>query len=247
MGAISLAPSTTPKKQIIMIPKNSSIFVLGAGMIASAHAVSIVLVDGSFETSQLEQVDADSAWKQPASGWYTYNSSKAASGIETNNDGFWNIPSTHGNNSAYATSSSSTDGGSIYQNVSLSAGSYSWTVAVGSSTGAAKQDGLFSLNVYQSTGGGTGLVLVAETAVETIAFGTDFTDYTLNFSIDTDGTYAVGVRNRGYVADSQPDNPAESTVFFDNARLNSVSAVPEPSSTALLGLGGLALILRRRK
>ena len=29
--------------------------------------------------------------------------------------------------------------------------------------------------------------------------------------------------------------------------INTVSAVPEPSSTALLGLGGLALILRRRK
>ena len=29
--------------------------------------------------------------------------------------------------------------------------------------------------------------------------------------------------------------------------LNALTAVPEPSSTALLGLGGLALILRRRK
>ena len=31
------------------------------------------------------------------------------------------------------------------------------------------------------------------------------------------------------------------------ANFNTVSSVPEPSSTALLGLGGLALILRRRK
>lgn len=34
---------------------------------------------------------------------------------------------------------------------------------------------------------------------------------------------------------------------FDEVAFSSVSAVPEPSSTALLGLGGLALILRRRK
>ena len=35
-------------------------------------------------------------------------------------------------------------------------------------------------------------------------------------------------------------------VRFDNVRLDA-EAVPEPSTTALLGLGGLALVLRRRK
>lgn len=34
---------------------------------------------------------------------------------------------------------------------------------------------------------------------------------------------------------------------LDDIRTNGITAVPEPSSTALLGLGGLALILRRRK
>lgn len=36
------------------------------------------------------------------------------------------------------------------------------------------------------------------------------------------------------------------TDFFDNFEVTG-TAIPEPSSTALLGLGGLALILRRRK
>ncbi|MFC4993329.1 GntR family transcriptional regulator [Rubritalea tangerina] len=34
---------------------------------------------------------------------------------------------------------------------------------------------------------------------------------------------------------------------FDDIIVNDFVAVPEPSTTALLGLGGLALILRRRK
>ena len=38
---------------------------------------------------------------------------------------------------------------------------------------------------------------------------------------------------------------AGETVFLN--AVNDFTAVPEPSSTALLGLGGLALILRRRK
>lgn len=37
------------------------------------------------------------------------------------------------------------------------------------------------------------------------------------------------------------------TTNFDGFRIDAVAAVPEPSSTALLGLSGLALILRRRR
>ena len=37
------------------------------------------------------------------------------------------------------------------------------------------------------------------------------------------------------------------SVEFDNVRLSFAAFVPEPSSTALLGLGGLALILRRKR
>ena len=41
-------------------------------------------------------------------------------------------------------------------------------------------------------------------------------------------------------------SPEDSTALIDNVTITATT-VPEPSSTALLGLGGLALILRRRK
>ncbi len=39
----------------------------------------------------------------------------------------------------------------------------------------------------------------------------------------------------------------DATSLFGIMKFNDAVAVPEPSSTALLGLGGFALILRRRK
>ncbi|WP_435892612.1 PEP-CTERM sorting domain-containing protein [Oceaniferula spumae] len=51
---------------------------------------------------------------------------------------------------------------------------------------------------------------------------------------------------RIYVDDRASNNDTSSATFVDNVVLTG-DAVPEPSSVALLGLGGLALILRRRK
>jgi len=52
----------------------------------------------------------------------------------------------------------------------------------------------------------------------------------------------IGIQLLGDVGDD--GNGTENYAFMDNVQLQSV---PEPSSMALLGLGGLALILRRRK
>ena len=48
-------------------------------------------------------------------------------------------------------------------------------------------------------------------------------------------------------ADGQVDGDSFADIFEVNGNTLSLVAVPEPSSTALLGLGALALILRRKK
>ena len=61
------------------------------------------------------------------------------------------------------------------------------------------------------------------------------------FALDIPGSY-----NGGEAFAKNSSNTSGWDQHFE-ANFNTVSSVPEPSSTALLGLGGLALILRRRK
>jgi hypothetical protein len=66
--------------------------------------------------------------------------------------------------------------------------------------------------------------------------------------VSTGGTvqWEIGAREDGFLIDSFAFVSTGQSVT-DTELDNAVTAVPEPSSTALLGLGGLALILRRRK
>lgn len=59
------------------------------------------------------------------------------------------------------------------------------------------------------------------------------------------GQFAIGT----FTADGTDPDLTLDTNGFGNAHITAwqIRSVPEPSSTALLGLGGLALILRRRK
>jgi len=73
------------------------------------------------------------------------------------------------------------------------------------------------------------------------------TDFQLNLSYDETAQTAGDVLQLRFINTTDlPSGSADwsATALIDNV---SVTAVPEPSSAALLGLGGLALILRRRK
>ncbi|WP_227021327.1 PEP-CTERM sorting domain-containing protein [Oceaniferula marina] len=95
--------------------------------------------------------------------------------------------------------------------------------------------------------------LGAELLVELIGTGANTgNDITVGTFVDTtDGTiqfvssnFTATVGGEYQIQLSSANSPDGNHVFVDNIGL---TAVPEPSSAALLGLGGLALILRRRK
>lgn len=131
-------------------------------------------------------------------------------------------------------------------------GGFSWLdiIATNSSNGFVAADGsidyiLFTTN--DNTIGGTRDVIQTwqsgplETtgATEMESFG-----QTVAYAgpLDTDG----GAARTVFVSFETNEANARSFARIDDVTLN-VTSIPEPSSTALLGLSGLALILRRRK
>ncbi|MDB4409051.1 PEP-CTERM sorting domain-containing protein, partial [Akkermansiaceae bacterium] len=61
-------------------------------------------------------------------------------------------------------------------------------------------------------------------------------------------TFRMGATRAGNYVDGQAyDNSNGGQAQINALQVRDLGVVPEPSSTALLGLGGLALILRRRK
>lgn len=73
--------------------------------------------------------------------------------------------------------------------------------------------------------------------------GGPFSDPQINFTLPSTGFYTVVVGEFG-----SPDPVVGPAYAYEVTLTNTgIAAVPEPSSAALLGLGGLALVFRRRK
>jgi hypothetical protein len=86
---------------------------------------------------------------------------------------------------------------------------------------------------------GIDLLTIDGANTETLGAGTTFSGGALTYSFDDAVTSAELFI--GFEADGTGDHWTLDDVSFDG------TAIPEPTTTALLGLGGLALILRRRK
>ena len=126
---------------------------------------------------------------------------------------------------------------------------------------------VFFLEVWTNLGGTNGFSLggLVATSVDSYALDTVDASQTWNFSdetltdgqsyfvrftdgLGTDVATRVGYENGAYADGEGINNGALFGGGWDAAMtVNTDAPVPEPSSTALLGLGGLALILRRRK
>lgn len=217
----------------------------------TANAASIVITNHSFEDGNL------TGWTNPGAN---VTDLTVTLPVDANYAGSTSgdLPSTADGDFA-ATLTLGGDYGYIRQDtgVTIVAGeTYTLTVAVGARTDTGLPVITAPGNILLRLGHGTGglgyittyeetqLVGSAEQAAGGLVAG-GFFDMTASFT--------AGAADAGQVlsiligAAKGASSDAGGTYDFDNVRLTDTAAVPEPSTTALLGLGGLALILRRRK
>ena len=161
----------------------------------------------------------------PPAGWLTDVGGASRNGNAS-------LPSTDGIRDVWTNT-----GYTVYQTVGevIQLGTtYTLTIDIGT-RGWATATGTFRL--YGDAGFATAIG-GAESAVAVTTDNTWITDQSVSFTATAaEAGQLLGV-SFGTTAGTQNE--------WDNVRLTAV-AVPEPTTTALLGLGGLALILRRRK
>lgn len=123
-----------------------------------------------------------------------------------------------------------------------------WTLAAGSTKAVGPAAGRFNagaLTIPTAAPGGTIDAVVA-------AWQGSATTFAAAYTAATPGSAnGVGVSGKFTVATSNPNTvpppPPASIVIPANIVTSPVSAVPEPTTLALLGLGGVALLIARRR
>ncbi|MDG1357598.1 MAG: PEP-CTERM sorting domain-containing protein, partial [Akkermansiaceae bacterium] len=110
---------------------------------------------------------------------------------------------------------------------------YTMTVAIGDHD-AGGRPGFSGYDIRLLAGGST----VASISSTTTPGDGTFTDVSFSYTAQAGDSGLLGIELQ------EINGGSGKAVDFDNVRL---SFVPEPSSTALLGLGGLAFIFRRKR
>ncbi len=103
-------------------------------------------------------------------------------------------------------------------------------------------DNVHTVELFYSIGGGSNVSLGNFTTGSPANEGGTFDSYTINFAspLATADTVTWTLQFVDATADGNPD-----FTYFDNVTLSGV--VPEPTSAALLGLGALSLLARRKR
>jgi len=199
----------------------------------SAHAATLAIVNPSFEDDDAP----DNSFLSVAAGWTLVGN---PTGTQDFNDGQSPQP-TDGEQHGFA----SFQPASLSQLTThaISAGeTYTLTVDVGQLTNFSGSEA--TIYLFGSTAGfGTPLANVNGTAQQAgiaPASGAYLLDQTVTYT-----ALASGDPFEGQQIGIALVNSVGTQTLFDNVRLEAVG-VPEPSSLALLGLGGLALLRRKR-
>ena len=105
-----------------------------------------------------------------------------------------------------------------------------------------------SINLWRN-GGGAPDTMAFEVSVDGgafVAFGTGDTEASTGLAANRDFNFTGDVSGSSIVVRFAPTS-STGNLHISDIVVTGTTNVPEPSSAALLGLGGLALILRRRK
>ena len=204
-------------------------------MMPLAAIAGLTLASGSVNAATV----ADFGFELDDGSWTFVANANIQSGVQAHGsgNGYTNGPGAGGPSTLHQTLTDTINNGNTY----------TLTVDIGQHN--AFSDGVGEFYLFGSTSGlGTPLSNANGTALMTgivAPVGTTAPAYTHDLQV-TYTALASGDPFAGQNIGIALVGSGGIQVVWDEVRLD-ISAVPEPSTTALLGLGGLALILRRRK